>query len=347
MKVAILRDSNPESSKKWESACQNQDIEFKTINILRSEWLTHLNVYGADFCVGRPPGDNQQSKKVYDEKVFYLEKFTRYQVFPNFIETFIYENKSSLSWFLKVNNIPHPKTFVSANYDESIAFVDMADYPIVAKTLIGAAGSGVKIIRSKAQAGAYVKKAFSTGIKRRFGPNRKVGTPMNWLIKASKSPNYFFKKIKHYRNRNNDIQKGVVLFQEYIDHPFEWRCIKIGSSYFAYKKLKIGDQASGSKEFEYGPPPVELLDLTKKICEKHEFQFMAIDMFSTDKGVLINEMQTIFGHKKPYICMVGDKPGRYVYQSGQWNFEEGDYNTNESYDLRLKTAIEIYNRRNL
>jgi hypothetical protein len=344
MKVAILRDDNPESSRKWEIACRNQGVDFKTINMLRSDWLTQLNTYEPNFCVGRPPGDIQKNKTVYDEKVFYIENFTPFQVFPNFLETFIYENKSSLAWFLKANNIPHPDTFVSASFDDALTFIDEADYPIVAKTLIGAAGSGVKMLHSKDQADAYTKKAFTTGIKRRFGPNRKTGSPKSWFVKAVQSPDYFFKKLKQYRNRDKDVQKGLVFFQKYIDHPFEWRCVKIGESYFAYKKLKIGDQASGSKAFEYGPPPLELLDFTKDLCETYGFNFMAVDLFASESGFLVNELQTIFGHKNPYICKVDGKPGRYIFQDNQWVFEPGDFNTNESYDLRLTTAISLYDK---
>lgn len=342
MKVAILRDNHPESSEKWEIACQKEGVEYFVINMLRGDWLDLLNSFAPTFCVSRPPGDIQQNKKVFDEKIFYIENYSPYRVFPGFLETYIYENKSSLAWFLKINNIPHPATFISSCVDESMRFVSNTDYPIVAKTLIGAAGSGVKIINSRPEAETYVRKAFSSGIKRRFGPNKKTGSPKSWLIKGIKSPDYFFKKIKQYRERDKDVQKNLVFFQEYIPHPFEWRCVRIGNSYFAYKKLKIDNQASGSKVFDYGPPPVALLNFTKDLCDKHKFNFMAVDLFNNDGGIFVNELQTIFGHKNPYICKVNDKFGRYLSRNNKWVFEEGDFNTNESYDLRLKTAIELF-----
>ena len=165
-------------------------------------------------------------------------------------------------------------------------------------------------------------------------------------MKTIQSPEYLFKKLKLYRERDQDIQKNVVLIQQYIPHDYEWRCAKIGESYFAYKKLRIGYKASGSKQFEYGAPPLELLDFTKNLCEKFNFNFMAIDIFYVNGKILVNELQTIFGHKNSYICKVDDKPGRYVYKNNQWYFEAGDFNTNESYDLRLKTVIDLFNSRN-
>jgi len=344
MDIAILRDNNPDSSLKWEIACQNRGFSYLVIDLLRNDWLENLRRYDPSFCVSRPPGNNIQNKKVFDEKLFFIEKYTSYKVFPGYNETVIYENKASLAYFLQINNIPHPHTFVSSSIQEAEKFIVETDYPIVAKTLIGAAGSGVKILKSKAEAKKYIRTAFNEGINRRYGPNRKTGSPFTWIAKSLNSPVFLFKKLKEYKARNLDIQKGVVLFQQYVPHEYEWRCVKIGESYFAYKKLRVGDMASGSKKFDYDEPPFELLDFTKDLCARFGFNFMAIDLFYNHKGILVNELQTIFGHKNPYICKVNDKPGRYLYSNRQWIFEEGDFNTNESYDLRLESAIEIFKK---
>ena len=33
---------------------------------------------------------------------------------------------------------------------------------------------------------------------------------------------------------------------------------------------------------------------------------------------------------------------RYIFKENNWVFEKGDFNMNESYDLRLSSAIEFY-----
>jgi hypothetical protein len=43
-----------------------------------------------------------------------------------------------------------------------------------------------------------------------------------------------------------------------------------------------------------------------------------------------------------HILEVDGKPGRYIFQDGQWVFEEGMFNSNESYDLRLEVALKLY-----
>lgn len=346
MKIAVLRDHHPESSLKWEIACRHYNIPFVTINMLRNDWLDLIKDFNPDFCVTRPPGDISQNKRIFDEKIFFLQHYTNYLVYPGFLETYIYENKSALSWFLRANDIPHPLTFVSSDREEAIDLLKQISFPLVAKTVIGAAGSGVRILQTKKDAEGNITKTFTKGVRRRFGPNRKVGTPAKWLKKAVQSPDYFFKRLVHYRERNADIQRGVLIFQEYIGHEYEWRCVRIGDSYFAYKKLKIGDKASGSKQFEYGAPPIEILDFTKSLCERFNFLFMAVDLFYNDGHILVNELQTIFGHKNPYICKVNEKPGRYFFNNNEWVFQPGDFNSNESYNLRLKEVLKLHSEKN-
>ena len=41
---------------------------------------------------------------------------------------------------------------------------------------------------------------------------------------------------------------------------------------------------------------------------------------------------------------IDGNPGRFLFNDGKWIFEKGDFNTTESYDLRLKTAIELYEK---
>lgn len=344
MKTAILMMGYPESAKKWEVACENRGIEYIRVDLNKNEWFSKIKEFNPDFCLGRPPGNIILEKKTYDEKVYFLERNLKLKIFPSWNESFIYENKAVLSHFLRAAQIPHPETFVSYNLEESQSFASKATYPLVAKTLIGAAGSGVKIINTRVNAEQYVNNAFAGGIKRRYGPNRKTGSPAKWLKKAISSPKYFLKKLKEYKLRETDTQKGVVLFQEYIRHDFEWRCVRIGESYFAYKKLIQESQASGSKLFDYGEPPFEILDFTRELCEKHNFIFMAVDLFHNETGIYVNELQTLFGHKNPHICKVNDTPGRYVFKGGQWVFEPGDFNTNESYDLRLDTIVRLFEK---
>jgi glutathione synthase/RimK-type ligase-like ATP-grasp enzyme len=344
MRIAILRNEDPDSSHKWQLACEKLKLSYLVIDLTSSDWLSQVQNESFDFFLLKPPGLLSHFKNLYDERIYIITKILKKTTFPSYEECFVYENKKLLSYYLEANAIPHPRTKIFYSKKEAVGYTKETAYPIVAKTSIGASGSGVQIIRNVNQAKKYIGKAFSRkGIKRRFGPNRVTGSPIKWLSKAIKAPDYLLKKIKEYLTIYKHGETDFVIFQEFIPHEFEWRAVRIGNSYFAHKKIKFGDKASGSKGIEYCTPPETILNFTRELCEKYDFQFMAVDLFEDDKGgYLVNEMQTIFGHVQDFILSIDGTPGRYLYINNSWVFEPGDFNTNESFDLRLQTALELY-----
>ena len=106
--------------------------------------------------------------------------------------------------------------------------------------------------------------------------------------------------------------------------------------------MKVKDKASGSLLKNYGNPPLGLLSFVREVTDRFNFRSQAVDLFETAPGeYLINEMQCIFGQSDPYQMLVDGKPGRYLWRENQWHFEPGDFNSNESYDLRVNFIIEI------
>lgn len=346
LNIGILRNEDPASADKWVLACEKLGLRFEIIDITDPYWLDKVHNIQFDFFLLKPPGVTEHFKKLYDERIYIISQILGYRTYPSYKECYIYENKKLLSDFLKASDLPHPHTKVFYKNAAAYKYLDNASFPVVAKTSTGASGSGVTILRSKKQGYKYVRKAFSSkGIKRQFGPNRVIGTPVKWFKKAIKNPSLLFSKIKGYLNVYRHGEKEFVLFQNYVPHDFEWRAVRIGNSYFAHKKIKYKDKASGSKGIEYVTPPEKLLDFVRNVCEKLDFNFMAIDMFEDSSGgYLINELQTLFGHVQDHILAVEGKPGRYILRNNEWLFEEGDFNTNESYDLRLLTALSLFEK---
>ncbi|HCX99208.1 MAG TPA: hypothetical protein DG754_03630 [Bacteroidales bacterium] len=344
MKITILQNEDPSSSKKWELSCEKAKIDYNVIDLTSADWYEQISKTESNIFLLKPPGETFKFKHLYDERLYVISEVMNKFTFPSYKEVLIYENKIMLSAFLKGAQIPMPETWVFYNKANAIEFAEASNLPIVAKTGIGASGTGVKIIRTRKELQNYVKTAFSKGIKRRLGPNRNTGNLKSWSKKAFGSPIFLFNKIKKYWKIYKDAQKGFVLFQEYIPHEFEWRVVRIGDAWFGHQKTKYGDKASGTKGIDYIPPPLDLLNFCRNICEKHNFTSMALDIFEhPTKGFVVNELQTIFGHAQDHILKVDGEMGRYVYNNG-WHFEKGDFNTNESYDLRLRAAIELYEK---
>lgn len=342
---ALLANENQNSTLQWEKSCNKYGIKYDIIDLTASDWLEKVKMRKYDCFLLKPPGEVQRFKDLYNERVYIISKVLKYFVYPTYEEIIFHENKKLLAYFLEAENIPHPNTKIYYSKKEAYYHINNCKYPIVGKTSIGASGSGVKIINNYKAAKSYVDNAFSKrGIKRRFGPNRKIGSPVKWFMKTLHDYDYFKKRLKKYFEILSDRQIGLIIFQEYICHDYEWRIVKIGQSYFGHKKTKIGEMASGTKGIDYVHPQESLLTFVKNICDKYHFNSMAVDIFEhKNHGYVINEMQTIFGHVQNYIMKVGEKIGRYVNINGEWIFEEGDFNTNESYDLRVNDVINLKN----
>ena len=115
----------------------------------------------------------------------------------------------------------------------------------------------------------------------------------------------------------------------------------IGDSFFAHKKVKVDNKTSGALMKDYSQVPIRLLDFMREFSIKNDMKSIALDVFETDSKFLVNEIQTFFGQSDPYQMLVNNEPGRYRYINENWVFENGMFNTNECYDLRLKEALKL------
>jgi glutathione synthase/RimK-type ligase-like ATP-grasp enzyme len=347
VKFVILTNEIKGSELKWKIACEKINAEHIVVDISKADWLELIENYQPNILLTRPAGLTSPFKILYDERLEILVNELDYFCFPTLKEVLIYENKKYFSYWLKANKIPHPKTAVFYFKQEALEWVisENSKLPIVAKTNIGASGSGVVILETSEELQSYIKSTFSgKGATKRIGPNLKKGRILQRGIHLLSKPKALFKKIDVYKARALDVQKDFVLFQEYIPHTFEWRVVRMGDSFFAHKKLLLGKMTSGSLLKDYGTPPLELLDFVKAITDKHQLYSQAVDVFESPDGYLVNEMQCIFGQSDAFQMKVNDCIGRYLFENGTWKFEAGDFNTNESFDLRLQVAIKYFQK---
>ena len=344
MKIVILKDELPGSDSKWKLACTKKNLEYEVVDLATHNWYEKILMLKPDILLLKPSGLTAPYKEMFDERLSILVNENQLFCYPSLKEVKMYENKKFFSYWLKANDIPHPKTFIFYYQKEALQFTeDNNQYPIVAKTNIGASGSGVKIVKDKESLIQYVHDTFSgKGSNKRIGPSLKKGKWIKRGLNLILRPKKIRERIEIYESRAKDIQKDFVLFQEYIEHEYEWRVVRIGDSYFAHKKMLLNEKSSGSLLKNYSSPPLPLLDFVKKITTQHQLDSVAVDLFEQEDGYLINEIQCIFGQSDNYQMKVDDKIGRYVYVDNSWCFEEGSFNENENYDLRLEHAINKY-----
>lgn len=310
MKLGILKGQAQEYEQ-YVCACQEMDVRYAVIDLTSDDWMERLLEENCDGYLARPPHGTTVWRDLYLERVQIIVSQLNAFVYPSLFEMNLYENKRLTSYWLKVHQIPHPKTHVFVNIHQALAFAHSSSYPIVYKTTIGSAGSGVIIIHNFTEAEKIIQRAFGEGIVRSPGDPR-------------------------------DSQWDYVIFQEYIPNAREFRLIRIGDSYFGHEKLPLNGMHSGSNLVRWGAPPKHLLELARRISEMGTFHSMSMDIL-VDKleRPFVNELQCVFGSYNPSQMYVYDIPGRYRYLDGEWVFEAGLYCRNGCANLRVETAVEM------
>lgn len=341
-KVCILVNEDSEDHKSWLDACKDysEEIELLEIDLIKNDWIEQLKNFSPNVCLLKPSGRTSLYRQLYQERVEVIVRDLGYKVFPSYDELRIYENKRYFAYWANANRIPHPKTWIFYSRREAIEFSRTCNFPVVAKLNIGASGSGVRIIKNSKDLVLYIEQIFSKGLASSTGPKLKKGKILARLWSKLIKPQKLLNRLNAYSQIAADKQKGFVIFQEFIPHNYEWRAVRIGDSFFAHKKLKMGEKASGSLLKNYDNTPLELLDFIREVTDKFYFKSVAVDVFETSAGgYLINEIQCIFGQSDSYQMLVDGTPGRYMFTNGAWNFEAGDFNKNQSYNLRLEYIL--------
>lgn len=341
----ILANEAKEDHIPWVNACENKSrsVDYSIIDLTSYDWFDKIiENASAHYFLARPPGLTASYKQLYDERLYIIANILKLPVYPTFEECLVYENKRMLASWLQAFKVAHPKTFVFYHQSEAMKFIQDTSWPLVAKLNIGAAGSGITILHNYLEAKSYISNVFSAaGVIRRWGPNFQKGGIIRRGFKYLLHPGSIHKKAKIYSQVRKDVQKGFILLQEFVPHDYEWRCVRIGKSFFAHKKLVVGEKASGALIKSYENPPMQLLNFVKSMTDEMEFYSQAVDLFEKNSvDYLVNEMQCIFGQSDPYQMLVDGKPGRYIFIDNQWIFEEGDFARNACFDLRLDYVIE-------
>lgn len=325
MKLGILTEFNGKE-RHYIRSCEELNIDYKVIDFISSNWLDNVLNSECDGFLVRPAGDKEVWKRMYDEKLYLLVNILDKKIYPSLFEILLYENKKMQAYWLNINNIPHPKTWVFYIKSEALNFIDNYNsWPLVFKTNVGAVSLGVKIIKNKNEAKRLIKNVFT---KFRFF-NR-------GYTRWHKTKRGFYYPIM------DDRQFNFILFQEFIDVKWEWRVLRVGDSYFGHQKLKMGEFHSGSGAVGWVRPPDNVLNFAKKVSEIGNFRSMSIDIFEDNAGNLfINELQTVMGGELVSQMFVDGKPYRLLYMKNKWELEAGVFNQNKSCNLKVMDFIKI------
>ena len=93
---------------------------------------------------------------------------------------------------------------------EALNYLKIAKFPFVAKTNIGASGSGVCIIRKQSDGQKYIEETFmGKGSPQRTGPNLDKGGLLKRGFHYVLHPSDIEKKLDIYQTKSINLQKGL------------------------------------------------------------------------------------------------------------------------------------------
>ncbi len=311
VRLAILKEYYS-YHKDFVYACRELGISYRLVDISASDWIHLVTASGCDAILAWPSALPLVWNSLFDDRLRILQENLGFRVYPSIEECWLYESKLRARDWLDANGIPHPRTWVFFDRDEALQFADSAPLPLVSKTNTGASGSGVSVLHSRRQVRKQIHTSFGRGILPR-GQGR------------------------------TERQRGFAYLQEYLPEANEWRMVRIGDSFFGYRKERgASGLHSASKSWTWLDPPRPLLDLLLRVTEEGGFTSMNVDVFETRDGrLLVNELQTVFGATTPVDQMrIDNRPGRYRLQDGGWVFEEGDFCRNACSNLRVQYVVE-------
>ena len=310
IRVGIIQDY-ADFHRNYIAACHELKIAYRVVDLMSSAWLSNYRQSECDIYVVWPPVMWRYWKDQFDERLRILTECEKAVVYPASSLLWMFESKRRMNYFLSATGCPHPETRVFYQKEEAWDYVRQVELPIVFKMDMGSGARGVRIIRKRKEAFALVKRAFARGVSTwSLGPYEK--------------------------------ERGWVIFQEYLSGADEWRVIRIGESYFAYRKARIGDFHSGTKQKIWGLPPMELLEFVREITSKHNLTSVSFDIFETAGAFLINEIQVYFGTSAIHQMKVDGRPCRYRYdaEDSEWKLEFGEFCCNACCNLRLLDMLD-------
>ena len=234
MKLGVLtafRDLH----KYYVRSCENLGIEYDVIDIIGDDWLNRVVESDCDGFLCRPPSKFQERKSMFDERLYIINKVMNRPIYPSYEELLLYENKRLTSHWLRLNGIPHPKTYVFYRKRDFMEFLrDNREYPIVIKGNVGSTAKGVRIVKTRLEATCIAHLLFGVGnTKLAMGyTSQKTGRLLRFPAVGT-------------------IERHFIIVQRFEKIKWEWRIVRIGDSYFGHKKLLRGSFASGSRLKEW------------------------------------------------------------------------------------------------
>ena len=216
----------------------------------------------------------------------------------------VYEDKSAQFWrwgkFM-------PPTWRFESKAEALEFVRTYNGVLVSKADVGASSYNVRVLHTQADQLQHVQQLFSKGL------------PVNHCAGGPGGRNV------------TSMQRGYVLFQQYVSHDITWRVNRIGRCYAIFKRYNAPGTLTAQTGNVDGMTELDdtlsgLLGVASTICDAIKSRWCALDILQTPDGWRMIETSLAWPWPSPGNCMAASFFGPTSHKwAGMWELMLDEY----------------------
>lgn len=287
LNVAILNSSKNEAHSTtwafpWENYCIENNIDYTVLDPYDSDIIDKLRGYNLLLW--------HYSGYIYTDmllakNILFSAKKMGLKIFPDFNDSWHFDDKIAESYLLQSVNAPIPKSYFFYNMDSLSKKSDL-QFPIIAKLRNGSGSHNVVLLNNRNELLKYAKKMFTKGVD--SSPNLIYKTSSN--IKSVKSFKQFYSRLKRVpeflRTLSNakefPKEKGYVYLQSFVPNDgYDLKVVVIGDKLsFIGRNIRKGDfRASGGGDLFFDKTYIQkkLIDVAFKTSDDLGFNCMGYD----------------------------------------------------------------------
>ncbi len=240
----------------WIEYCKENNIEYDTYDLFDVDAITILKKY--DILLWHFSQYNY-SEMLEARSILYCAESLGLKVFPNFNDSWHFDDKVAEMYALQSVNAPIPESRVFYNMQSIDKWLNTeAKFPVVAKLRTGSGSHNVKLLKSPYQLRKYAKRMFGKG----FNPAPSLLYKTTSNVRSSHNKATFISKFKRIPEflrilksaKKFPNEKGYVYIQEYIPNDgFDMKVVVVGDKCTGlYRPIRSHDfRASGGGSVLY------------------------------------------------------------------------------------------------
>lgn len=247
------------------------------------------------------------------------------KVFPDINSFWHFDDKVAETYLLQSVKAPIPESWMFYLKNDACNWLaNDAAYPIVAKLRCGSGSSNVKLLKTKHDAIAYVKRMFSRGYKTApsvfLKSSSLLRSSKNWDVikkRARKIPEFLHTLL---RAKMFPKERGYVFFQEFIPNDgFDLKIVVIGDKLsFIARNIRKGDfRASGGGDLFFDKSLVtpDIINSAFTASDKAGFECMGYDYVVDKRDGKGKIVEISYGFSHTALLQAGG----YWDRSGMWH----------------------------